>query len=53
MTSRKPDLRVKEIPEIVVDPKTNKRYRKGKFLGKVGCMLELEMPPSGLICCTT
>ena len=36
MTSRKEDTRGKEpIPEIVIDPGTKKKYRKGKFLGKV------------------
>ena len=36
MTSRKEDTRGKEpIPDIVVDPSTKKKYRKGKFLGKV------------------
>ena len=34
MTSRKEELK-KEIPDVVVDPTTNKRYLKGKFLGKV------------------
>ena len=34
MTSRKEELR-KEIPDIVVDGTKNKRYLKGKFLGKV------------------
>ncbi|KAK2179522.1 hypothetical protein NP493_486g01010 [Ridgeia piscesae] len=37
MTSRKEDTRGKEpIPDIVVDPSTKKKYRKGKFLGKGG-----------------
>ena len=34
-SSRKEDLRVKDIPDVVVDPSTGKRYMKGKFLGKV------------------
>ncbi|CAH1787426.1 unnamed protein product [Owenia fusiformis] len=37
MTShRKEDLRVREIPDVVVDPSTRKRYMKGRFLGKGG-----------------
>ena len=35
MTSRKDELRAKEIPDVVVDPSTGKRYIRGKFLGKV------------------
>lgn len=35
MTSRKEELK-KEVPDIVIDPATNKRYNKGKFLGKGG-----------------
>lgn len=34
MTSRKEELK-KEVPDIVVDPSTNRKYVKGKFLGKV------------------
>ena len=26
---------MKDIPDVVVDPSTGKRYMKGKFLGKV------------------
>ena len=31
------DLRVKDacIPDFVVDPRTHKKYKKGRFLGKV------------------
>ncbi|PIK59745.1 polo-like kinase [Apostichopus japonicus] len=36
MSKHRQDLRVKEVPDIVVDTTTNKRYRKGKFLGKGG-----------------
>lgn len=36
MASRKEDLRVKDIPDIVIDPATKKRYQKGRFLGKGG-----------------
>lgn len=32
----KEDLRVKEVPDIVVDPSSKKRYLKGRFLGKGG-----------------
>ena len=39
MTSRKEELK-KDVPDIVVDPSTNKRYLKGKFLGKVCYTLE-------------
>ena len=35
MTSRKEEARAKEIPDIVVDPASHKKYTKGKFLGKV------------------
>ena len=34
MTSRKEELK-KEIPDVVIDPASKKRYLKGKFLGKV------------------
>ena len=35
--SKKPDMRVQDVPAIVVDPKSKKKYAKGKFLGKVMC----------------
>ena len=33
--SRKEDLRVKDVPDIVLDPSSKKRYARGRFLGKV------------------
>lgn len=35
MSSRRDEARNKEIPDVVVDPSSNKKYMKGKFLGKV------------------
>jgi hypothetical protein len=35
MTSKKEEPKVTEIPDVVVDPATQKRYIKGKFMGKV------------------
>ena len=34
MTSRKEDRHPKEIPDVILDPSSGKRYMKGKFLGK-------------------
>ncbi|KAI1291872.1 Serine/threonine-protein kinase PLK1 [Halotydeus destructor] len=34
--SRKVDMMKVEIPDIVVDPNTRKKYKKGKFLGRGG-----------------
>ncbi|XP_013403756.1 serine/threonine-protein kinase PLK1 [Lingula anatina] len=34
--SKKEDLRVKEVPDVVVDPTSRRRYMKGRFLGKGG-----------------
>ncbi|XP_072162806.1 serine/threonine-protein kinase PLK1-like [Diadema setosum] len=36
MSSRREDLRVKEVPDVVTDPSTGKTYTKGRFLGKGG-----------------
>ncbi|XP_033112902.1 serine/threonine-protein kinase PLK1-like [Anneissia japonica] len=36
MASKKEDLRVKDVPDIIVDPSSRKRYMKGRFLGKGG-----------------
>ncbi|XP_071853198.1 serine/threonine-protein kinase PLK1-like isoform X1 [Apostichopus japonicus] len=36
MSRRKEDLRVKEVPPIVLDPASKKQYTKGRFLGKGG-----------------
>lgn len=33
--SKKPDLMKIDIPDVVTDPKTKRRYKKGKFLGRV------------------
>ena len=35
MATKKDEVRMKEVPDIVIDPGTQKQYRKGKFLGKV------------------
>ncbi|XP_070566252.1 serine/threonine-protein kinase PLK1-like [Ptychodera flava] len=40
---RPDDPRLKEIPDIVVDPTNNKRYMKGRFLGKGGFAKCYEM----------
>lgn len=37
-TTKKEEVRIKEVPDIVIDPSTHKQYRKGKFLGKVRVM---------------
>ena len=34
MTSRREELK-KELPDVVIDPTTKKKYLKGRFLGKV------------------
>ena len=47
MGSRKEDLRVKEIPDVVIDPQNNRRYMKGKFLGKVIALNAVHMVPFG------
>ena len=33
MASKEPE--VSEIPDIIVDPQTNTKYKKGRFFGKV------------------
>jgi hypothetical protein len=35
MTSRKEEIRAKEVPDVIVDGKSKKKYMKGRFLGKV------------------
>lgn len=35
-TKKKEDIPIKEIPEFLIDPKTKKRYSRGRFLGKGG-----------------
>jgi len=35
MTSKKEEPKSAEIPDVVVDPVSQKRYLKGKFMGKV------------------
>jgi hypothetical protein len=34
MSRRNDHLKI-EIPDLVIDPKTRKEYKKGKFLGRV------------------
>jgi len=34
-TTQKEEPKPYELPDIVIDPGTNKRYIKGRFLGKV------------------
>ncbi|XP_014661949.1 PREDICTED: serine/threonine-protein kinase PLK1-like isoform X2 [Priapulus caudatus] len=34
--SSKPDLKVKDVPDVVLDPKSRKRYARGRYLGKGG-----------------
>lgn len=36
--SRKIDPMKIEIPDVVGDPNTGRKYRKGKFLGRVSCL---------------
>ncbi|ELT98162.1 hypothetical protein CAPTEDRAFT_160517 [Capitella teleta] len=36
MTSRKDDVRAKEVPENIFDAKSKRKYIKGRFLGKGG-----------------
>ena len=40
MASKKEEVKAVEIPEVVVDPTTQKRYTRGKFLGKVDSKLK-------------
>jgi hypothetical protein len=35
MTSKKEEPKAVEIPDVVVDPASQKRYIKGRFMGKV------------------
>lgn len=35
MSSRPKTVPPKEVAQVIVDPKSKKRYQKGKFLGKV------------------
>lgn len=32
----------KELPDVIVNPATGKKYLKGKFLGKVRCTFIFE-----------
>lgn len=43
MSNKRNEVRY-DVPDIVVDPGTKKRYRKGKFLGRVSffCCLKLS-----------
>jgi len=40
MSLKKEEPRAAEIPDVVFDPSTQKRYLKGRFLGKVCSCLE-------------
>lgn len=45
MATKRDEVKIKDVPDIIIDPSTQKQYRKGKFLGKVysSFVFELEM----------
>jgi len=38
-TEKHEEPKAKEVPDVVVDPGTGKRYMKGRFLGKVDIII--------------
>lgn len=42
MSLRKEEPKAADIPDVVVDPTSQKRYVKGRFLGKVRTFLRLH-----------
>lgn len=43
MATKREEVKIKDVPDIIIDPSTQKQYRKGKFLGKVYSSSVFEM----------
>ena len=46
MSLKKEDTKSADIPDVVFDPTTQKRYLKGRFLGKVSMWIVYAVPRS-------